>query len=259
MRLAPLLLLFFGLAARAEQDPAVERARVHVTAGISYYDEARYDDAVREMETAYALKPLADLQYNIAQCYERLAKLDAAVAAYRKYLDGKKDSPDRPIVEKRIENLTERAREAREAQKPPAPPPPTEKVVMKTIVIYRETPPAPGRGARFAAYGLGVLAVGALASGITFSVLGKKSADDVSTGGSLTAPVLFDGPARDAQASVRADQIAAGVSYGVAGVAAVGAVGLYLLGARIDREAPKLTLAPSLGTSGGGLVVGGAF
>src|SRR5438445_7877422 len=82
----------------AAEDDRTEKARIHVKAAIDYYDQGRYEDSAREMNAAYQLKPLADLQYNLAQCYERLNRLDDAVAAYRKYVDGKPDAADRKPV-----------------------------------------------------------------------------------------------------------------------------------------------------------------
>jgi tetratricopeptide (TPR) repeat protein len=251
--LAFLILLCSVRLARA-QDDKTERARIHLKAAIAYYDEASYEDAVREMEVAYSLRPLPDLQYNLAQCYERLGRYKDAAEAYSKYLQALPAAPDRKLVETRIANLRERATAGTAG-----PPPPTEKVVFKTIVVYKTAPPPPGRGVRIAAYGLGVVALGALASGIAFSVLAKQNADEVTKGGSTTMPPTFDGNVRDAQKSGLVDVIIAGVSYGVAALCAGGAGGMYLLGNKIDKEAPKLTLAPTLSPTGGGLLVAGRF
>jgi tetratricopeptide repeat protein len=237
-------------------DDKTERARIHLKAAIAYYDEARYDDAVREMETAYQLKPLADLQYNLAQCYERLGRYEAAAAAYEKYAQA--EPADRKVVETRIANL--RARAAAVAAGQTAPPPPTEKVVFKTLVVYRTAPPPPGRGVRIAALGAGVLALGALASGVAFAVLASQEADKVTRGGSTVSVPPFSGDAEVAQRTGQTDVIVSGVSFGVAALAAGGALGLYLLGNKIDRDAPKLTLAPSWSPGrGGGLVAAGRF
>src|SRR3954469_17750121 len=94
---AVLLILLTRFAGAASvDDDKTERARIHLKAGIAYYDEARYDDAVREMEAAYELKPLPDLQYNLAQCYERLGRWDAAARSYEIYLQSQPD--DRKLV-----------------------------------------------------------------------------------------------------------------------------------------------------------------
>ena len=253
-----LLLVISATRLAFAQDQKTERARIHLKAAIAYYDEARYDDAVREMEAAYALRPLPDLQYNLAQCYERLGRYEDAAKAYETYLAGNPAAPDRKLVETRIGNLRERAKAVAAGSQAP-PPPPQAKVVFKTIVVYKQAPPPPGRGVRIAAYGAGVVALGALASGIAFAVLAKQAADEVSRDGNTTTPPTFDGSARDAQKTGQTDVVVSAVSFGVAALAAGGAVGLYLLGNKIDKEAPKLTMAPSLSPTGGGLVVAGRF
>jgi tetratricopeptide (TPR) repeat protein len=260
MRSILVCLLILGSARVAEaQDDKTERARIHLKAAIAYYDEARYEDAAREMEAAYQLKPLPDLQYNLAQCYERLGRYTDAATAYDTYLRANPAAADRKLVETRIANLRERAAATAAGSQAPPLPASSEKVVFKTIVVYKTAPPPPGRGVRFAAYGLGVLALGAAASGIAFAVLAKQNADYVTSHGSTTTPMSFDGAARDAQKSGQADTIVSGVSFGVAALCAGGAIGLYLLGNKIDKEAPKLTMAPSLSPTGGGFVLAGRF
>ena len=257
MRSILVCLLIIGSARVATaQDDKTERARIHLKAAIAYYDEARYEDAAREMEAAYQLKPLPDLQYNLAQCYERLGRYTDAATAYETYLKANAAAPDRKLVETRIGNLRDRA--AATAAGSQVTPLPAEKVVFKTIVVYKTAPPPPGRGVRIAAYGLGVLALGAAASGVAFAVLAKQDADAVSKGGSTTMPPPFDAQSAT-QKSGQIDVIVSGVSFGVAGLCAAGAIGLYLLGNKIDKEAPKLTMAPSLSPTGGGFVLAGRF
>jgi tetratricopeptide (TPR) repeat protein len=237
--LVAIVVVMLAAAAARADDEKTERARIHLKAGIAYYDEARYDDAVREMEAAYQLKSLPDLQYDLAQCYERLGRWDDAATSYEIYL--KSGPEDRKLVATRIANLRERARAAAAGAPAPAAPP-VEKVVFKTLVVYRDKPPLPGRGVRVAAYGVGALALGALASGIAFAVLASKEADQVTNGGSTITAPPFDGSARDAQSRGQTDVIASGVSFGIAGLCAGGAIGLYLYGHKLDREFSK-TLA----------------
>ncbi len=256
------------LAQEAADDEKTSRARIHLKAAIAYYDDGRYEDASREMRAAYDLRPLPDLQYNLAQCYERLNKLEDAARAYETYLQQKTDAPDRKNVQTRIDNLRERARAEAAGQALPA----TvagEKVVFKTIVVYREKAAPPGRTARWAAYGLGVLALAGLATGIAYAVESSRAASDVTNGGNVMNPPTFDGKLRDTQDSGKTYPIISGVAFGVAGVAVVGAISLYLTSKKIDREAQKReqqaargttwSLAPSLAPTGGGLVVVGAF
>jgi len=229
MRLVLLLLSLHGVA---RADEGLAAARAHLNAGIAYYDEARYEEAAREMEAAYRVRPVAELQYNLAECYDRLGRLPDAARAYRKYLEGVPHAADRPVVEARIANLEKRAA----GQQPQAP---NERVVFKTIVVYREAPPPPGRAARWAAWGVGALAVAALASGVATAVLAAKAADDEKRYANTAMPAPFDGPARDAEQRGQTMSIIAGVSFGVMAVGVAGAVALYYLGKKIDREAKK--------------------
>jgi tetratricopeptide (TPR) repeat protein len=248
-----LLCLFVALAlvggpVRARADAALDSARAHLFAGIAYYDEARYDDAAREMEAAYRLKPLPALLYNLAQCYERLGRAADAAETYRRYLSASPRAEDRVVVETRIRNLEERAETA-----------PPEKVVMKTIVVYRERPP-PGRAARWAGGGVAALGLAALGAGIATAVLAGRAADDLAAQADPANPMPFEGVARDAQNRGETLAVVAGVSFGLALLAAGGSLGLFLIGKKIDREADKaVLLAPLVGPRGGGLVLGGRF
>src|SRR3954470_21191590 len=133
--LAFLLIIICSARVTLAQDDKTERARIHLKAAIAYYDEARYEDAAREMEAAYQLKPLPDLQYNLAQCYERLGRYTDAARAYETYLTANTGAADRKLVETRIANLRERAAATAAGSQAPLPPP-SEKVVFKTIVVY---------------------------------------------------------------------------------------------------------------------------
>jgi hypothetical protein len=261
MRLLSLVIAFTlvtaPIARAAEEDPKTERARVHLKAAIAYYDEARYEEAAKEMQVAYELKPVADLQYNLAQCWERLNRLEDAAQAYERYLAGRPDAPDAKSVRSRIENLRERAKAIAAGSAVPAAPP-VEKVVFKTIVVYREAPPPPGRAARWAAGGLWALAIAGAASGIGFAVAAKNAADDVTRAGSTANPPEAS-TLRATEESGKTAVIVSGVSFGIGALALVGGGVLWWLGKKIDREAPKLTLAPSWSPTGGGFAVAGAF
>jgi len=251
------VILLTQVARALELDEKTERARAHVKSAIAYYDEGKYEDSAREMNAAYQIKPLADLQYNLAQCYERMGRYEDAAKAYETYLAGKADAPDRRQVTQRIDNLRERAKAQASGQT--VAPPPTEKVVLKTIVVYKTAPPPPGRAARWAAYGLWVLGAASVATGIAYAVLSSQAASDVTHGGDPLNAMPFDGALRATQESGKTYPIISGVSFGVGGLAVAGGIALYLIGRKIDREVPKLTLAPSLSPTGGGLFASGRF
>lgn len=234
-----------------------ERARAHVDAAVAYFDEGDFASAVHELDAAYRLHAAPELQYNLGECYEKLGRLDEAAAAYQKYLGGSRDARDRSEVVARIAAIEQQIGAAKAGAAPP--PPPVEKVVFKTVVIYRAPPPPPGRGARWAGFGVGALAVGALASGIATAALAARATSQVNGGGDPRNPMPFDGAARDAQQTAHTDWIIAGVSFGVAALAAAGSAALFLVARRVDREAPKVTLAPLGLDRGAGLFALGRF
>ena len=157
------------------QDDKTERARIHLKAAIAYYDEARYDDAAREMEAAYELKPLPDLQYNLAQCYERLGRYDRrGRRRTRPICTASRRRPIASWCETRIDNLRERARgDGGGIAGGAAAAVGGEGGVQDHRRLQDGAAAAGTRRARCAAYGLGVLALGALASGIAFAVLAQ--------------------------------------------------------------------------------------
>lgn len=256
-----LVLSLTALAHAATEEEKTERARTHVKAGIAYYDEGRYEDAAKEMRVAYELKPLADLQYNLAQCYERLNQLDEAAAAYQLYIKGVSDPNERKAIETRIAHLHERAQAQRDGTTPPPAPQviEKEKVVFKTIVVYKEAPPKPGRAARGAAYGLFVVGAAGLATGVAFAILAQQAANEITNGGDVANPQPFDGDIRTTQTSGKTYPIISGVGFGLGLLAIGGGIGLYLIGNKIDKEAPKVSVVPMLGPQTNGLVVSGRF
>jgi tetratricopeptide (TPR) repeat protein len=246
------VLFCLALSPAARADQRTERARAHLASGIAYYDEGRYEDAVRAINEAYALKPLPELQYNLAQCWERLGRLREAVAAYRKYLDGTSATDDREATILRVQNLERRlaASTGAEAVAPP-------KVVFKTIVVWKEKPPPPGRGMRVAALAAGALAAGALAAGIACAVIASRKSDEVTAGGSLDRPVPWGGAASDAHGAGTSAFAGAWASFGLATLVGAGALGLWALGRTADRDAARVAVSAAPG--GAGMVVAGRF
>lgn len=177
-------------------DPVTARAKIHLEAGVAYFNDGRYADAEREMVRAAELRPVPELMYNLAQCQERLGALERAVASYRAYVVGRPNAADVAEVERHMAELTGRIREQGPSQAavPSAavePPPaalvksapaspaspaaaPPEKVIFKEIIVYKDPPPKAGRSVRYVGYGmLGLVAAG-LATGIAFTVANSQ-------------------------------------------------------------------------------------
>lgn len=81
---------FLPVEAHAQEASADEMppAYQHFLRGQTAYEQGDYATAVEEWSAAYELDPRAELQYNLAQAYERLAKLPEAAAALDIYLAG---------------------------------------------------------------------------------------------------------------------------------------------------------------------------
>lgn len=82
-----------------------ELARAHFLSGQSYFDEARYADALHEFHEAYTISRRPGFQYNIGVCEEKLGHTDAAIAAFERYLREAPNAPDRATVEARLSEL----------------------------------------------------------------------------------------------------------------------------------------------------------
>lgn len=97
----------FPAEALAESD---DLAKGHFLAGQAYYQQARYNEAIREFEEAYRLSAKPALLFNLAQAYERLGKLEKTVEYLQTYLAAP-DIKDRPAVEERLKNLQARLKQ----------------------------------------------------------------------------------------------------------------------------------------------------
>lgn len=109
---ALLVLLFAAVAictspvSFAEADTGeVERAREHFETGRELFEAGRYREAVAEFARANAIAASPLNQYNIALCHDRLGNADAAIRAYRTYLEQMPDAANRRDVEARISAL----------------------------------------------------------------------------------------------------------------------------------------------------------
>ena len=106
-----LAVALISLAASA--DDVTERARKLFQSGRELYQQARYREAIDEFERAYALKPHGAIQFNIAQCLEKLGELPGAIERYKRYLAEVPKAEDRATVQLVIANLERRLLESR--------------------------------------------------------------------------------------------------------------------------------------------------
>lgn len=118
MRLA-WLGLAIGLAAAASSsafakekagDPTAE-AKVHFAKAKTLYKQARYREAISELQIAYKIRPHGVLLFNIAQAYEKLGEIPEALRNFHEYLRQVPDADDRATVEAAMGNLEKRLAE----------------------------------------------------------------------------------------------------------------------------------------------------
>lgn len=100
-------------------DSATEQARQHYEIGSQQYDLGHWDEAIREYETAYELRPDPSFLYNLAQAYRRKGDNKRALDLYRNYLAKTPKSPLRAEIEERIKNLQKQIDEAASRPAPP--------------------------------------------------------------------------------------------------------------------------------------------
>ena len=93
MKICSMLVLMLSVSIASAQPRSappmaddIEAAKAHFAAGSAYYEQANYQDALKEFNEALRLSKRNDLLYNIAMCYERLNQLDNAIAALQRYL-----------------------------------------------------------------------------------------------------------------------------------------------------------------------------
>jgi hypothetical protein len=109
-------------------------------AGQASFNEADYARAILYWEDAFRRDcTAAKLLLNLARAYELSGKKEHAVLALETYLERRPDAPDRPSIEKRIENL--RAQVAAETKPEPVEPPVV--AATTTAAAPEEIEPAP--------------------------------------------------------------------------------------------------------------------
>jgi hypothetical protein len=87
---------------------AKARARELYTKGQQLFRQGHFADAQRTFEDAYMAVPNPIVLLSIAECQVRSEQFAAAVTTLRRYLDERKDAPDRAQVEAQIAKLEEK-------------------------------------------------------------------------------------------------------------------------------------------------------
>ncbi|MFT3914467.1 MAG: PEGA domain-containing protein [Anaeromyxobacteraceae bacterium] len=101
------LLLLACAALPARADEAAE-AKIHYAEGTRLYRAQKYRAAIVEFENAYRKKPHGAIQYNLAQCHEKLGEWPAALRSYHDYLRELPGAGDRNTVLATIRRLEQK-------------------------------------------------------------------------------------------------------------------------------------------------------
>jgi tetratricopeptide (TPR) repeat protein len=245
-----LVIVLAGSQAQAAVEN-VEVARQHYETAVQFYDLGRFEDAIREFESAYAAKQDPAFLYNLAQSFRRLGDSKRALELYKNFLLRMPETPKRAEVERRIESLQELVDQAaaRNATAPQSVPAATTSVVSPgpaANTAEKAEMPRTLRIAGLATAGAGILGI---VGGVVFGLRARSLGNQVSN-----APVFVSS---DDEAG-KESEVLQWVCYGVSAAAlATGAVLFYL--GRPDTKPARVAVAPVLWPQGAGLVTGGTF
>jgi predicted DNA-binding protein YlxM (UPF0122 family) len=227
-----------------------ERAKAHFLAGQSYYDQASYNDALREFNEAYRISKRPALLYNIARCHEALEQFPEAVQMLQRYLEEDPTTSDREAVETRIHNLKERQEHV---PKPPAPAPPPQPAVVAPVK------PTPPHRKRIYTWVVGGIGVGALAAALGTGVASQLSYNDLKS--KCTGNVCDPTSVADAQHKIDQGKhlaLATDILWPIGAAAVATGVVLFFVEGRHPKEHASLVV-PLVGPSLGGLAVAHDF
>lgn len=102
---------------------SARRAREAFREAVAHFEAGRYVEAIHDFQVAASFVPSADLSFNIASAYQRLANerhepsdFEQAIEHFRRYLRDRVDPPDRASVEASIRTLEEQLEHLRAAR-----------------------------------------------------------------------------------------------------------------------------------------------
>jgi tetratricopeptide (TPR) repeat protein len=127
------------VATRPAYGDVVQKARQHFALGRQHVQNHEYDDAIREFEAGYQLKPAPPFLYNIGLVARLSGKREQALDAFERYLQAAPSATDRPEVERDIAELKQQLA----ADKPASAPPPASRPDLTSPSAVAAAVPAP--------------------------------------------------------------------------------------------------------------------
>jgi tetratricopeptide (TPR) repeat protein len=90
--------------------PAGEQSgRAHFARAEAKFNVGRFAEALADYRAAYEAEPLPAFLFNIGQCYRNTGDYDSAAFYFRRYTALDPDSPNRPVAERLIVEMTKLA------------------------------------------------------------------------------------------------------------------------------------------------------
>jgi tetratricopeptide (TPR) repeat protein len=114
------LVLVASLAAAARPKPD---ARPHVERAMKAHRAGKFDEALTELQAAYAIEPKPELLFAIGQVYTKLGRCSEAGDAYKRFLATGSDPKAAQVVQQAMDACKPRAAASPPPAKPPEPPP----------------------------------------------------------------------------------------------------------------------------------------
>jgi tetratricopeptide (TPR) repeat protein len=106
--LAVVLCLAASVGNAVADEGSKDIARAYFQAGVAFYDQGKYEQALNEFQRAQAMSHNAELYFNMAACEEHMDHYQAAAVFLRQYLLEKPAAPDKENVMTRIKALEQR-------------------------------------------------------------------------------------------------------------------------------------------------------
>ncbi|MCA9526752.1 MAG: PEGA domain-containing protein, partial [Myxococcales bacterium] len=73
--------------------------------GSSAFQAGNFEEAAEYFKEAFSIEPRGNLLYNIGLCYEKAGRTDEAVKFYQRFVSALPNSPKRPAVQRKIDEL----------------------------------------------------------------------------------------------------------------------------------------------------------
>jgi hypothetical protein len=127
-------ILVLGAATARAQQPAAgsaedrsAQAKQHYETGMAHFQLEEWDDAIKEWEAGFRLKPVPQFLYNIAQAYRLSKRPEKALSFYQKYLRLDPKAANKAEVDHHIALLTKIVEDQKKSTSaPPTAPMPAE-------------------------------------------------------------------------------------------------------------------------------------